>query len=167
MPTPTVNGGSIYILDISPPYITIIQYSSIRRETTHFRVLDVSKPIEDFQLCTGAVLIIQARYREMAMNVPMTGLAFGPRGRHEIFPKVGFQHLLPKALFEQALHGECTDVIISSFHESAHTFQFTVHKNVMSVIPYFKSAFTVGMSESTNMHVVKLELQGMSTFVEG
>ena len=126
--------------------------------TTHFRVLDVSKPIEDFQLCTGAVLIIQARYGEMAMNVPRTGLAFGPRGRHIIFPIVGFQHLLPKALFEQAMHGECTDVIISSFHESPHTFQFTVHKNVMSVIPYFKSAFTVGMRESTNMDVVKLEL---------
>ena len=125
-----------------------------------FRVLDVTKTVKDLELRTGSILVLQLEYPEMAIkpDVPLTGLVWGPYGE-EMIPTFPIQHVLTESLFDQAMHGEYTDVIISAPRTSPHEFQFTVHKSVMSLLPYFKSAFTVGMRESSNnTHIVKLEV---------
>jgi hypothetical protein len=125
----------------------------------HFMVVDISKTVKENELHTGSVLVIQQKLKEITPNILASGLVYKPYGKHSFrLPKL--ENPVLKALFQQVLRGEWTDVILSGPRNGTNTFQFTVHKNMITMIPYFQSLFTSGMSESCgDDHVVKLELQ--------
>jgi len=127
------------------------------RSKNHFRILDPSKCVVDMELYTGTILVLQPRSGDLPLNVPWGDLIYGPHGQHKV---PACHHVVVKGLFAQAMRGEGTDLIISAVRGCSQPFQFTVHKNVMGLIPYFKSALAFRLSENRNngIDVATLEL---------
>jgi hypothetical protein len=89
-------------------------------------------------------------------DIQTTGLAYPSYGQTYPRPATVDNPVL-KALYRQAMHSELTDVVLSSPSNSP-PFQVTAHKSILALIPYFKSVFTSGMSESKATGVVNLEI---------
>jgi BTB/POZ domain len=139
---------------LAPENIQILELVS----STEFRILDVSMSIMNLRLLHGSVIVVQRKGSTPDnFDIQTTGLAYPPHGqtcpRH---PTVDNPVL--KALHSQAMRSELTDVVLSSSRTSFPPFQVTAHKSILALIPYFKSVFTSGMSESKASGVVNLEI---------
>jgi ICP0-binding domain of Ubiquitin-specific protease 7/BTB/POZ domain len=117
-----------------------------------FEVLDLSESIQDLELISGSVIVVQE---------PTAGrngtLVFPPYGR-TLDPPVAADNPILHLLFLQTMDGELTDVVLSSPPTTTPPFQVAAHKCILASLPYFKTAFTNGMSESTAGCVVNLEI---------
>jgi len=126
----------------------------------------VKKPLQDpgsFKVRRGYGVIYRNNSRAPAevwrptFNVALGDLIYGPHGRHKV---PACHHVVVKGIFAQTMRGEGTDLIISAVRGCSQPFQFTVHKNVIGLIPYFKSALAFRLSEnrSNGIDVATLEL---------
>jgi ICP0-binding domain of Ubiquitin-specific protease 7 len=106
------------------------------------KVLDVSMSIQDLGLLSGSVIVLQDN--KIDYNAQ---LAFPPYGR-TLDPLVAAHNPVLHSLFVQVMHGEFTYVVLSSAPTTSPPFQVAAHKCIFASLPYFKTAFTNGTSES-------------------
>jgi hypothetical protein len=123
------------------------QLVEITSATTEGRVLVLPKSVGELELQTGTLLFLVPK--DLLPAQPF--IAAVDAYRSVTKDESNVPAFLPALLFDQTTRGQFCDLLITSAptNDGSPQFEFTLHKSVMSAIPYFSSLFTSGMSEST------------------
>ena len=111
------------------------------------------------KLKTGSILVFHDGPVVKPSTTPEVA-HFGKRYRHHLpegnpFPKHRIS--LKQELYQHAIVGHCTDVVISSATTVDVPFHVTAHKVVLSTVRYFQTMFESGLKESQNSAIITLE----------
>jgi hypothetical protein len=125
-----------------------MQLVEINYPTLEVRVLVLSKSVEDLGLHTGTVLFLVPKDLLPEQLRILASLKVSGYSAEDPSDDPAF---LPSFLFDQTTRGQFCDLLMTSppMDDGSSQFGFTLHKSVMSAIPYFSSLFASGMSETS------------------
>jgi hypothetical protein len=124
---------------------------------TQFHWVDAAKTFDEMKLKTGSILVVHDGPDIKTSPIPEV---IGKRYSHHLpegnpFPK--YRNSLKKELYQHAIVGHCTDVVIASATTVNVPFHVTAHKVVLSTVRYFQTMFESGLKESQNSAILMLE----------
>lgn len=131
----------------------MIQIQDIVAKNQYY-MIEASKTFKQQRLRMGSILIVSKNCIDESYDRIHKGLSFPPYGQHSYGGCTFFDYPNPTlgaALYDQAKAGKYTDVtLLSSKREAEEQLRLTVHKNVLTTIPYFRAFFEIGMTESNS-----------------